>query len=186
MPNRVAHKRYAKALYAYAKESKVEKEVYRDMLDLQKLFKEDRVLKRLVHNPTVSNSVKSNLLNALFKDRVDSVCMKFLQLLVKNNRESNVVLIVEEFLRYYRVQEDYIDVCLTLAYQADDGLIERFREKIESEYSKKVLMKVVVDKDLVGGFTLMVGERYIDRSVSGNFYQLKKRLIKKNYQIKKV
>ena len=80
--------RYAKALYKYATEEGVAKEVYAEMQQLSKSYANEPVLAPTVDNPFVALSDKEKVLLSASGATQGGCFDKFILLVIKHNREN--------------------------------------------------------------------------------------------------
>lgn len=174
--------RYAKALFMVACEKKVDAGLYDLMKTLERSFSQQPSLQSVLGNPYVSDSDKMDLLmtasgasvggNVLFCD--------FLKLLSQNRRLDMARAIASAYIALYRRRHGIYDVRVVSAAPMSDEEQKRLRDLIgrhlgggQMEYSTSV------NPDLIGGFTVSVGNERIDASISNELKQLRLNLISK-------
>lgn len=175
-------RRYAKALLLVAKERGVESDVYGHMKCLEQSFVEFPQLNETLNNPYVSNDDKRKLilLGAGVKPGDNATFSDFISLLIDNRRIGMVRLMAIAYIELYRTDNRIYDVNVQSAAElldADEKRIKSFVEKHLDggivEYSHSV------NPELIGGFTISVGNEKIDASVSNELKQLRLQLLSK-------
>jgi F-type H+-transporting ATPase subunit delta len=174
--------RYAKSLLDLAKEQGNLATIKQDMDLLANTMAGSRDLRLLLRNPIVKHDKKLSILNAVFKDKVSDMLLRFFQIVTSKNREATLEHIGDEFLRQYnalmgvQVAEVTSAVPLTLAARAE---IEQMVQKQTG--LQQVSLTEKVDAALIGGFVLRIGDRQIDDSVRGGLRRLRTSLADNTY-----
>jgi len=168
--------RYAKSLLGLAHETGVLEEVHNDMLLLSKVCTENRDFGLMLKNPIIKHDKKRSILNAVFKGKVNKVTSAILDILTRKNRESVIPAIAIEFVNQYNIFKSIEVAQITTTFPLDQALRAEF-EKIVAQISdkKSVQLEEKIDKDLIGGYVLRVGDRQIDDSIASKITELKLR-----------
>jgi F-type H+-transporting ATPase subunit delta len=136
----------------------------------------DKEMSVVVDNPKVSKAGLSALMLDICQGQVDEEGANFLKLLVQNNRLTLAPTIAALFEAYKAESEGYIDVEVATAYAFSKEEKQSFTSTLEKTLSKKVHMKVTVDKSLIGGVLVRAGDRVIDGSIKGQLQHMQKAL----------
>ncbi len=73
----------------------------------------------------------------------------------------------------YNEKMGYQQASVTTTFALDAGLKKAFEGVVEEITNKKAVLTEKIDAELIGGFTLRLGDRQIDESVSGMLKELK-------------
>jgi len=171
MPNPRLATRYAKSLIDLSIEKGQLEEVYADMQWLQSVCKSNRDFVNLLKSPVITGDKKIKVLGAVSGDRFNKITMAFSALLVKKGRESNLPEIAGAFISQYKEHKKIHTVKLTTA----TPLSSELRNAIIAQVKKtggfeNIELEEKVDKNIIGGFVLQVGDKLVDASIS---YDLK-------------
>lgn len=174
-------RRYAKALYMFAKEKGAEKRLYDLMTGLEKSFASAPALEETVANPFVSDADKQKLLmTAAGATADDSVYADFLKLLCENHRIEFVREMGLAYLDIYRQENRIYVVRVESAAPMAPAEEERIRALVLRHLDGGVMeYSSSVNPSLIGGFTVSVGNDRIDASVSNELKQLRLNLLSK-------
>ena len=169
-----AASRYVKSLLGLAVEQNVLEQVHADMLLFAKVVDENRQFELLLHNPIIKHDKKRAILEKIFKGKVNALTMAIFDIITKKNREPLLPAIAIEFHKAYNTFKDIGPATITTAFPIDAKLRAQF-EKIATELSdrKNVELKEEVDKEIIGGFVLEVGDKQIDASIKSKLKALK-------------
>ena len=66
---------------------------------------------------------------------------------------------------------------ITTSIPLTSDMREKIIKFVEETSGKKALLNEVVDKDLIGGFVLRIGDRQVDNSIAGKLNKLKIQLM---------
>lgn len=168
-----AASRYVKSLLQLAVEKNVLDEVHQDMLLFSKVVSESKPFELLLASPIVKHSKKSDILHALFKDKVNPLTIAIFEILTQKNREPLLPAIARQFHTAYNEYKNIGKATVTTAAPLDDALRARIRALV-TELSKKQNIDLTenVDPRLIGGFVLNVGDQQVDASLKSKLKAL--------------
>lgn len=166
--------RYVKSLLGLAVEQGVLEAVNTDMQFFDKVCHSNRDFVLMLKSPIIRHEKKKEILNKLFSGRVHPLTMLIIDILTKKNRESLLPSIATEFHNAYNVYKGIGKASVISTIPVDNelrselvALVKKLSNKTQVELEEKV------DKDLIGGFILNVGDRQIDASIKNKLKTLK-------------
>lgn len=162
--NRVAT-RYAKSLIELAIEKGVVEKVHDDMLMFSKICQSNRDFLLMLKNPIISHDKKRKILYKLFEGKVDPSTLAIFDIITRKNREFHLPAIAEEFVDQYRTYKGIEKAVVTTPFPLTDALRAEFKKMVAEQTGNSVELVEKVDKDLIGGFVLKIGDRLMDNSV---------------------
>lgn len=174
-------RRYAKALYQFAAESDKTERMYALMKNLTAAFESEPMLQSTLANPFIAGNDKISLIVTASQAEADDKCMSdFLKLLEKNKRLDLTRAIARAYLDIYRKERGIYVVHVTSAAPLSTKGEERLKKLIEN-HLKGATMEYTseVNPDLIGGFTVAVGNERLDASISNELKQLRLNLLSK-------
>lgn len=169
--------RYAKSLVNLAEEMNVLDQVKEDMVLVDQVCKENRQLRLVLKSPVILSTNKRIILEKLFSDKVSELIVKFFKILSRKNRIGILPYIADEVVALYNDLKGYQEATITTSSPLTDGMRKEVEQIVEKASGKKVLLKEVVDKDLIGGFVLTISDKQLDKSIAGNLNRLKIQLM---------
>ena len=137
---------------------------------------ENRAFSVMLRNPIINHDKKRNILHAIFDSKMNKLSLSAFDLITKKNRENILIEIATEFQIQYNILKGYQEADLTTTIKLDDNLRKKFNDLVENISKKKPMLNEIVDKDIVGGFVLNVGDRRLDNSIKSQLGQLKREL----------
>lgn len=169
-------KKYAAALFKLANREKIAGIVFEDYQSLMKIFKENLPIKNLLETPQILDKDKKKLLQDLFEGKIPEVLLSFLTLLVDKKRIQYLSDIFPEFEKLVKENQGIVVAEVTTAIPLGDALAQSLRRKLEIKTQKKIEMVKRVDPDIIGGVTVILGDKVIDRSIKYQLSQLREKI----------
>ncbi|MDL2290113.1 F0F1 ATP synthase subunit delta [Paludibacteraceae bacterium OttesenSCG-928-F17] len=170
--------RYARAIYEYAHEKGVEKEVYDDLSRLIANFKNYPVLEQIMQDPTMSAENKVQILQTACGMSVTEATQKAIYLIVENNRNTYIQSIARMYLEVYRKDKGIQYATLTTSESISEETKKEF-EKLVMQYVKCecVEFHTKVEPDIIGGFILQIDDQRLNASVKNQLTLMKQDLM---------
>jgi F-type H+-transporting ATPase subunit delta len=166
--------RYAKAVLNLAKDSKEETVVNIDMLFISTTIAENNEFEVMLRSPIVKASDKINVLNALFKGKVNNITLGLFHLLQDNKRIAMLWSIAKQYAVIYDFDKHMQVAKVTTAVALTDVIEKQISAKIVALTGKKATLENVINPAILGGFILRVGDVQYDASISNYLNELKK------------
>lgn len=168
--------RYVKSLLQLAVEKNVLDAVHQDMLLFSKVVSENKSFELLLGSPIIRHDKKRDILEAVFKNKVNPLTMSILDILTRKNREPLLPAIARQFHAAYNEYKQISKATVTTAAPLNDALRSEVLQLVR-QLSKKdsVELTETIDKSLVGGFVLDVGDRQIDASLKSKLKSLQRK-----------
>lgn len=175
-------KRYSKGLFDFAVQTKKHDEVYAEMKQIQKLIFDSKDLKSFLHNPILDSKKKIQVASVVFKS-FSEVTQKFITLVIKQKRESNLVEIAQAYQTIYESFNNIVKVSLITATEIDITTKDSiYKESKLIPANAKTILKHQIDESLIGGFVLRVGDQQLDTSIKTKLSNLRKNFNRNLYE----
>lgn len=169
--------RYAKALLELAQEQNKTEVVESNMLDVVRASNDTHDFQVFLNSPIIKADKKINILNQLFSN-FDSLTKSFLELITKNGRERLITEIANSFLSQLKDLRGIVPVSITSASPLDSKTREVILSKLNATVSGKLEVEEIIDKAIIGGFVIRMGDKQIDASVLSQLNRMKQELTK--------
>ena len=140
---------------------------------LVKLTEENREFVLMLRSPVIQHLRKGQVLESIFSGKVHDMTLRFLRLIATKGRESHLPEIATEFIRLYNEQSGLQEAVVTTAFPIDAEIRSEFEKLVASYSGKTAMLEETVDTSIIGGYTLQMGDRMVDASVSGKLRELK-------------
>jgi F-type H+-transporting ATPase subunit delta len=165
--------RYVKSLLGLAVEKGSVEAVHQDMLLFSKVCAENRDFTVMLRSPVIRHEKKRAILEKVFSGKVNPLTMAIIDILTRKNREPLLPAIATEFHNAYNEYKGIGKAFITTTIPMDQELrdaIEAIVKKLSNRRQVEIHEKV--DKDLIGGFILNVGDQQIDASIRSKLKSL--------------
>jgi F-type H+-transporting ATPase subunit delta len=169
-----AASRYVKSLLGLAVEKGVLEEVHKDMQLFSKTIDENREFKLMLLSPIIRHDTKLVILRKIFKGKVNALTLSIFEIITRKNREPILASIAKEFHNAYNEHKGIGVATVTTAIPLDAKLRGEI-EKLVRKYSDKKEIELIekVDREMIGGFILNVGDKQVDASIKNKLKALK-------------
>ena len=157
--------RYAKATLAYANENKFSDKVAEEMQELIELHESSRQLNGLLSNPFLPNTKKQSILRSIVPNPSD-VTQKLLSLLISNNRLFLLKEVAKSYINLFNEQQGELNATVISAIPLTQNLEKQIHGKLEDFTGKKISLLNKIDKSLLGGFILKIGDMEFNSSLA--------------------
>lgn len=158
-------KRYAQGLFLLAQEKNVIDQVSEEMKDIDDLLEKDRALLNFLAAPQVRDQDKLTVMRSVFSGKVSRIVEEFLMLVVAKHRDQHLHDIAEEFEEIVLDHKGFVKTQVITAVEMTEDEKQKLKGQLEKKSNKKVLIKTKVDKAIIGGVIVMLGDRIIDNSI---------------------
>lgn len=170
--------RYAKAIFMLAREKDLIDSLKNDVELILNLCKNSSDFILLLETPVVKTSEKSRLISRIFEDKIHPLTLNFLQLIVKNKRETFIPSISRDALDFIRKEKNIKAATLTTATKIDKSVITEMKILLEKELGGKMELTSNINSDIIGGLILRIEDKQLDASVSTQLKKIKQQLLK--------
>jgi F-type H+-transporting ATPase subunit delta len=167
---------YATALYQAAHEEGRVDVVRRDLGEFVQAVDSSPELTSLLAAEEITDLKKTEVLMELTEGG-DELMRNLLRLMVDKGRETEVPAVYRAFVELVEQAQGLIRVEVVSAVPMPDQLQKALKGKIETSLKKTVELKLIVDKEILGGLKLRIGDRVADASVRHRLEELHEMLI---------
>lgn len=173
-------RRYALALYEVAKQKDKIEEYYKDLKEICDLIDNNKDFHDVIKHPQISTKKKKQTFINIFKNKIDEDLLSFLLILIEKDR----ILFLREKLT--QMEHIYLEEHNTLLAQVKTAVplledeLEQLKNNLEKKYNKKIIISTEIDKSILGGVYVRVGNNVIDGTVKSKMDELKVKMLKKD------
>lgn len=166
---------YARAVFAHAREQGA-LDAWMEVLGFLAAAVQEPSFRRLIRNPKVPGEALERLLDELLGPRLFAAARNFVHLLVTSKRLELAPEIARMCAALRARAERTAPVRVVTAFALDEKDRARLEAVIAKYVGSKITLESSVDRSLIGGAVVKVGDRVIDASVRGRLAQLSQRL----------
>ena len=155
---------YAVAIFNLAKEEKSLSD-WSDMLALMSSIVENKDIKLFIQDSKVLDVDREKVLLDICGNQINNSGKNLIKLLVEYKRLLILSEITSVFESLKADDEGAMEAQIIMAEKPDEKMVENLINSLEKRFDKKIEGKVVIDKSIVGGTKIIVGDSVIDASV---------------------
>jgi len=173
MSNSRAALRYAKAILDLTVENKAIDAVEKDMQNVVGTIAGSSELREMLASPVIKGSAKKKALLSVFSG-VDKVTEGAITMLVDNKRVAMLNEVAEKYLILNEQLKGKDIAHVTTAVPLTDDLEKKILKKVTEMTGNQVTIENKIDKSIIGGFVLRVGDLQYDASIANKLSNLKR------------
>lgn len=157
--------RYATALLDAAQERNILPRVRSEIQGLQRLLSESQELVDFFHDRSLTPDIKQRFLSQIFQDKLDTLTMNFIHLVVSKRRERFLADMLTACRTVLDERDGIATANVTSAVVLDPNQEMLLKSCLEGYTGKHIRMSTQVNPDLIGGFVVRVGDLVFDTSL---------------------
>jgi F-type H+-transporting ATPase subunit delta len=171
-------KRYALALYTVAEEKGKVEEYLGDLRDVVALMRDDLEFLKIIKHPLISTSAKKKMFIKIFKGKIDEDLLSFLLILLEKDRILFTEQKLNEMEKIHLERNNTLLVTVKTVMPLQETQRDNLRIKLQKMYDKKIVFDEKLDKNIIGGVYIRVGDDVIDGTVKNKLDEMKKLMSK--------
>jgi F-type H+-transporting ATPase subunit delta len=129
-------------------------------------------LGEFLYHPQISEGVKTSVVQSVLRGRVNEETLGLAAVVIKKQRERELVSVLEAFIKLVDNHNELAEAHITSAVPIDDGRLETIRGILSEKFGKKVVLRTSVDKELIGGFKVLILGNSFDRTIKTTIGEL--------------
>jgi F-type H+-transporting ATPase subunit delta len=137
-----------------------------DVTFLLDMLKSAPDLRAVLNSPVIKADKKESIMTEIIGKHVSALSMHFCNLVIRHGREGSLVEIYNAFVRLYDKHMHIVTAEITTAAELDAASLALVQGLVDVDAKFTVQLKNLVKPNLIGGFTVKVGDTLVDASVS--------------------
>jgi F-type H+-transporting ATPase subunit delta len=137
---------------------------------------EDRRVQAAIADPALSDAQVAGLFISILAGKLDGQAENFVRVLAENKR---LELLPEIHLQYEVLKnekEGVVEAEVHTAFELTDAQVADLAQRLEQRTGRRVRTNVQLDKALIGGVKVVIGDKVIDGSARGQLAALENAL----------
>ena len=176
--NYVISKNYAQALLETAAETDSYSTYSKQLEDVSNALKNSTDLRIVMDNSAISTAKKIEIIDEIFKNKIDSKLLNFIKILIEKGRFGEFEAIKEifngELTKISNKKRVEITSPIKLNFENKTNVLFKLEHKLNCE----VLPEWKVDESLIAGLMFKIDDCVIDTSVKSKLENLRKEIIR--------
>ena len=172
--NALAHV-YARSLFELAVDAggndKVV-EIADELEQICELARQDSKVNLFLSSPIIDVTARGTALSAIFSNRVTDLTLRFLLVLNDKGRLNHMEQITSAFDKLVQDAFGRVEVDVFTPIAVDTSTMDRIKSRIQEMLGKEPVLHPYVDKKMLGGIKVRVGDTLIDGSVQTKLRRL--------------
>jgi len=136
----------------------------------------DARVRAAIGDPNLSHAKAAGLIISILAGKVSGEMENFVRVLAENRRLELLGEIAEQFEALKNEREGVVEVEVHSAFELTDAQLADLTQRLEKKTGRKVRSTVQVDKELIGGVKVVIGDKVIDGSARGQLGALENAL----------
>ena len=171
--------KFSKSIFSVAQKHKAEKEIS-ELLDIfDSVSNASPKFKQFLITKKINNDVKINILNNIFDGILSNDQIKISSQIINSIDLRFLKIINKKYKKLHNEAINLINVTAITSQKLKETDLSEITDKINNKINKRVSIKNLVDKSILGGIKLKVGNTLIDGSISNKLKKLKHNMINK-------
>ncbi|HEY5524617.1 MAG TPA: F0F1 ATP synthase subunit delta, partial [Clostridium sp.] len=166
-------------LYQVAEEKGKIKEYLGDLRAICDLIDNNSDFREVIKHPQISSKKKKETFINIFKGNIDEELLSFLLILIEKDRIAYIREKLNEMEKIHLERENTLIAVVKTAVPMLENEAKTLKENLEKKYDKKIIMTTEVDKTILGGVFVRVGNDVIDGTVRSKLDEMKDIMLKR-------
>ena len=172
-------RRYALAIYEVAEKNGKVDEFLSDLREICDLFDNNKDFYEVIKHPKINTTKKKEIFTDLFKGKIDDELLSFMIVLIEKNRILHLKEKLNEMEKIDLERKNIIRGVVKTAIPILPDELEKLKTSFEEKYDKKIIFDTEVDKNLLGGVYVKIGNDVIDDTIKSKIEEMKALMLKK-------
>lgn len=174
---KLVQKTYADALFKLAVETNQIDVFFEESKAIRQILGENEELIKLLCHPKIKTDEKVSVIENVFKGRISDDMTGFLVLSVEKERHNELIDILDVFVDMVKEHKHIGVAFVTTAIELDDARKREVEKKlIDTTNYVQFEMHYNVDKEIIGGMIIRIGDRVVDSSIKSKIENMSKEL----------
>lgn len=163
---KLIEKTYGDALFELAMEKGSLDSYFSQCKDILQAILDNEELLKLLSHPKITKEEKVKVIEDVFAGRVDDDITGFFVLIVKKDRQTELLQILEYFIDKVKDYKKIGVAYITTAVEIGETTKKSIEDKLKATTDYVAFeMNYSVDKSIIGGMIIRIGDRVVDSSI---------------------
>lgn len=168
--------RYAEALFQVGEESNSTEKLYNELKAVVDIINVNKEFSNILKSPIVSKKEKKTLITNIFGSTLDNEMLNFMKILADKDRLNLLANMEEAFKALLNDKNNILEGVAITAVPMNEGEVNELQAKLSAKYNKTVVLQNEVDKSILGGVLVRLGNEEIDGTVKNRLDKMKEQL----------
>ncbi len=170
-------KRYAKALFEFAKEKNLVEQIYLDINFITEVYKNSPDLVIALKSPIIKTEKKISILFQIFNNKINNITQKYLEIITQKGRQIELGDILYDYILLYKEFKNIKTALLYTAQKATEEFKNDIILKLSKQLNSTIELVEIIKPELLGGFIIKVDDKAIDTAISSKITKLEQEFL---------
>ena len=166
----------SEAFLNFADKQQNNENIVYDLVKFNQLYKKNSSLKSILLSKRINKNQKEIILMNSLDSVINKSVIAFILYLSEYNATKHLSKISSLIESKYKLRQGVIDVDLISAVKVDAKVIDSISDFVKKNHFKKAIINEKIDKSLIAGLKLKIGNTILDDSVYNKLQKLKNNL----------
>jgi F-type H+-transporting ATPase subunit delta len=169
---------YSQALFEVGKEDGKLDEYLEEIKFVGDVCSEYKEFFELLKTPKISINEKKNVFEETFEGKLSSETNNFIKIVLDKRRIKNIFEIIKEYEKLVDKHNGVVKADAYTTMPLDEDTLKSLEDKLSSITDKNVKLENKIDKSLIGGIKITLGDKVIDSSLKSRLSNIENSLKK--------
>lgn len=170
-------KNYASAIFEISLEKDSLNDDYKTFKEILILLEENPKFKNLLANLFISKEERNSIVDNVFKGKINEHLLSFIHVIIDNGRADELSQILKEFISLYNDHFGIVEGICYSSFKLNEKQLNDLMSALSKRENKKVYLINKINKELIGGVKIIIGDRVYDSSINATIDNIKKNLL---------
>jgi len=175
---KLVSKTYAQALFELAVEENKTSSLLEETVGLLEVIRTNAAFGKFMNHPKIPKEDKLAVVKNVFENRISKELVGFLITIVEKDRYTEIENILCEFIAAVKEYNNIGTAYVTTAIALENNEKQDIESRLLATTKYKTIECIYdVDKDLIGGMVIKMGDRVVDSSIRTKLDKLQRELL---------
>lgn len=170
-------RRYALALYEISEQKDRIDSILQDLREIVDTIYNNKDFEEVIKHPQISTSKKKEIFSNIYKGNIDDELLAFLLLLIEKERILYIDEVLIQFEKINLEKNNTVIAQIKTVVPLTEDERQSLKSKLESMYSKNIIVNEEIDSEIIGGVYVRVGNDVIDGTIKAKLNDMKKLML---------
>lgn len=136
-----------------------------DLTLIQQVLADSADFTNVISNPAIDLKAKFEILDEIFKDKVNANVLQFIKILAEKNRLNEIEQINSSYIEKVNEHNNIKKVEIISAIELNDETKTKIINKLSEKLNKTIIPTWETNKEIISGLVFKIGDDIIDTSL---------------------
>ena len=149
---------------------------------IKSIVHEDEDISLFFNAPGISKKAKKDFVDKAFSKNISDNVVSFLKVIIDNDRLSLISEINDALVELIDKERNRQRVEVISSEKLEKDILEKIENNLKDKLGKEIILEEFVDKAILGGIIIKVGDLIFDGSIIKNLKEMKDKLLRSNIE----